>query len=110
MVFYSSSRYRLYNIDIFYSIIIIIFTIIRVINNDLWVDLSSLDLSTDAIEIAQITAEHHKTGYFESNIVYTSNLGNDLRTCNIQDYTEGRYYITTSNTSKNSGVIGITYI
>ena len=79
-------------------------------NNDLWVDSSSLDLSTDAIEIAQITAEHHKTGYFESNIVYTSNLGNDLRTCNIQDYTEGRYYITTSNTSKNSGVIGITYI
>jgi hypothetical protein len=79
-------------------------------NNSLWVDSSSLDLSTDAIQIAEITAPHHKTGYFETPIVLESNYGNDIRTGNIENYTEGRYYITTSSSNKTAGVIGISYI
>ena len=87
-----------------------ILSLYMVKNNNLWVDPTTLDLSTDALKIAEITAPYLQTGYFETPIVHTTRLGLDTRTRGIEDYSEGRYYITINNSNKTAGAVGIIYI
>lgn len=70
---------------------------------------STFDLSTDGVLIASLTDNQNKTGYFETNISYSENYGNDVRTGKISGFEEGRYYIQTTPNNV-SGVIGIKYI
>ena len=79
-------------------------------NIDKWQDSSNFNKETDAVLIATVTTGANKSGYFETNIVYSTNNGYDIRTGAIEDYSECRYYVEdTQAVNKTAGIISIKY-